>query len=295
MFDENPERKLFLFSEIQTMERFFLPKKRNTPPSEPSQQQNNDGNIGQSREKRARIEAGDDIISDPSLRKDINEYAPGIRDDIRRKYVQIGPCQPMSHDFARTQFGVKQRCFQTEWFEKWDWLEYSVSNDAAFCLWCYLFGDKKDGDVQAFTKKGFRNWKKACERFKVHVGQTGSAHNNARVLYFAFKNQKQSVTRKLSTGNESLGAAYRIRLTASVNVVRLLLGLGLAFRGNDESLMSIRRGNFLELLSWYGSHNVEVGNVIKDKAPGNHQLNSPYIQKQIVSACASETTKAIYT
>ena len=99
----------------------------------------------------------------------------------------------------------------------------------------------------------------------------------------------------MSTRNESLGAAYRIRLTATFNVVRPLLRLGLAFRGNDESLMSIRRGNFLELLSWCGLHNVEVGNVIKDKAPGNHQLNSPYIQKQIVSACASETTKAIYT
>ena len=35
---------------------FFLPKKRNIPPSEPSQEKNNDGNIGQSREKRARIE-----------------------------------------------------------------------------------------------------------------------------------------------------------------------------------------------------------------------------------------------
>ena len=83
-----------------------MPKKRNIPPSKPSQEQNNDGNIGQSSEKRVRIEAGDDIIRDPSLRKDINEYELGIRDDIRRKYVQMGPCQPMAHDFPQTQFGV---------------------------------------------------------------------------------------------------------------------------------------------------------------------------------------------
>lgn len=130
-----------------------------------------------------------------------------------------------------------------------------------------IFSEIKRWRCSGIYKKGFQNWKKVCKRFKVHVRQIGSAHNNVRILYFAFKNQKQSVTRKLSTGNESLGSSYRIRLTTSVNVVRLLLGLGLDFRGNDEPPMSIRGGNFLELLSWYGSHNVEVGNVIKDKAP----------------------------
>ena len=57
--------------------------------------------------------------------------------------------------------------------------------------------------------------------------------------------------------------------------------------------MSIRRGNFLEILTWYSLHNVDVRNVNKENAPANHQLASPDIQKQIISACASETTKAI--
>ncbi|KAL6497107.1 hypothetical protein OROGR_029036 [Orobanche gracilis] len=235
---------------------------------------------------------GSDIISDPGLRKCINEYEPRIRDEVRRKYVLMGPCQPLSHVYPKIKIQDRMRAFQVEWFRKWEWLEYSISKDAAFCLWCYLFGDKKVGD-EAFTKKGFRNWKKASEKFSDHVGSEGSAHNNARTSYFAFKDQRQSLSRKLYSGTQILNVAYRTRLTASVDVVRLLLKCGLAFRGHDESPTSLNRGNFLEILNWYSSRCEEVGKVVNENAPINHQLNSPYIQKDIVRACASETTKSI--
>ncbi|KAL6516325.1 hypothetical protein OROGR_019630 [Orobanche gracilis] len=129
---------------------------------------------------------------------------------------------------------------------------------------------KKVGDG-VFSKKGFRNWKKASEKFGDHIGSEGSAHNNARILYVAFTDQRQT----------------------SVDVVRLLLKCGLAFRGHDESSTSLNRGNFLEILHWYSLRCDEVGKLVNENAPLNHQLNSPTIQKQIVRACASETTKAI--
>ncbi|KAK1381920.1 hypothetical protein POM88_019655 [Heracleum sosnowskyi] len=226
-----------------------------------------DAHGNESRGKRPRVESNvphDDIISDPALRKPINSYEQGIRDDVRRKYLLVDR----------------------------EWLEYSVSQDAAFCFYCYLFGDIKRKD-QVFIKPGFRNWKKAIEKFRDHIGLTGSVHRNAQTLYLGFKDQRQSVTGKFRTGNEVIGAAYRARLTVSVDVARLLLGLGLAFRGHDESSSSIRRGNFLEILSWYSLHSPDVGKVVKDNAPANHQLTAPSIQKEIVSACASETTKAI--
>ena len=56
--------------------------------------------------------------------------------------------------------------------------------------------------------------------------------------------------------------AYRIRLTAILDVIRYLLGQGLAFRGHDESFTSLRKGNFLELVHWYRLRNEEVGNVV---------------------------------
>lgn len=51
---------------------------------------------GESSEKRQKIDSNmpsdDEIVSDPGRRKDISEYDPRIRDDIRRKYAQMGPC-----------------------------------------------------------------------------------------------------------------------------------------------------------------------------------------------------------
>ncbi|KAK9757909.1 hypothetical protein RND81_01G194300, partial [Saponaria officinalis] len=217
------------------------------------------------------------------MRKPINDYDPQVRDNIRREYVVKGPCQPFSHNFPKTIIAKRPRCFQVEWFNKWDWLEYSVSKDAAFCFWCYLFrGDvvKRSGD-DVFVKSGFHNWKKACEKFREHVGGVGSAHNEARIAFFAFKDQRQSLTRRMISCSRELNVAYRARLTASVDVVRLLLGQGLALRGHDESKCSLNKGNFLEILDWYKN------------VPNNHKLTSPQIQKEIVSACASETTKVI--
>ncbi|XP_076916240.1 uncharacterized protein LOC143575866 [Bidens hawaiensis] len=86
---------------------------------------------------------------------------------------------------------------------------------------------------------------------------------------------------------------YRIRLTAVVDVIRFLLNQGLAFRGNDESISSNSRGNFLELVKWYCEHNDEVNKVFNSNAPGNNQLTSPKIQKEIVNACATEVRNKI--
>ncbi|KAL6517883.1 hypothetical protein OROMI_033584 [Orobanche minor] len=296
-------------NKIGNMEKYFARTKRaSTTPttSEPSPlligssstpiESLNEDIICDSSFKRAKISdnplCGGNIVIDPGLRKGINEHESRIRDDVRREYVQTGPCQPFTHLYPKTKMGDRMRAFQIEWFRKWEWLKYSISEDAAFCLWCYLFGDKKVGD-EAFIKKGFRNWKKASEKFSEHVGSEGSAHNNARTSYFAFKDQRQSLSRKIYSGTQSLNATYRTRFTASVDVVQLLLKCGLTFRGHDESPTSLNRGNFLEILNWYSSRCEEVGKVVNENAPINHQLNSPYIQKDIVSARASETTKAI--
>ena len=117
------------------------------------------------------------LQADPGLRTRMADYSPNIRDEIRRAYLQKGPCQPRSYKFPQTnQSGINRR-FIAHWFDDHDWLEYSIAKDAAFCLHCYLFKsnfDQVGGD--AFTGVGFNNWKKAKERFNIHVGPVGSVH-----------------------------------------------------------------------------------------------------------------------
>lgn len=81
---------------------------------------------------------------------------------------------------------------------------------------------------------------------------------------------------------------YEIRLRAVVGVVRFLIEQGLAFRGHDESSTSRNKGNFRELLDWYGARCKEVADVINENAPGNCQLTSHEIQQDISQACAEE-------
>ncbi|KAL8171907.1 hypothetical protein V2J09_023711 [Rumex salicifolius] len=284
------------------MDKFVVRSKRSSiscaaSSSIPDESRYVDGDIGVFGEKRARLEVKreEDLINDPALRKSIDEYDSWDRDTVRREYLLRGPCQPLLANFPRNDFGNKSRCFQAEWFNKWEWLEYSVSKDAAFCFWCYLFkgdtGKRFGSDV--FVKTGFRNWKKASEKFRDHVGAAGSTHNDARARFFAFKDRALCLTRMESSGNQVLSGAYRTCLAAMVDVVRLLLEQGLAFLAHDEATCSLDRGNFLEFLDWYGSFNIDVGKALKEYVPENHQLGSPSFQSKVISSCALETTKAI--
>ncbi|KAL4605598.1 hypothetical protein ACB092_09G041100 [Castanea dentata] len=187
---------------------------------------------------------------------------PTDPDQIRRHYLQNKPCQPVDHDFPQSQFGKTKRQFNPVWFKDYpSWLEYSITKDAAYCLFCYLLrpdiGDQGGGD--SFVTEGFRNWKKK-EKLQNHVGDHNSAHNIAQ--------------RKL-------------------DCICFLQRQGLAFRGHDESKDSNNQGNFLELLRFLANHNEEIDKAVLENAPEYHQMTSPDIQKEIANVAAVETINAI--
>ncbi|KAH0713615.1 hypothetical protein KY289_009574 [Solanum tuberosum] len=107
------------------------------------------------------------------------------------------------------------------------------------------------------------------------------------------KNQRQSIQSSFDKQSEKARSDYRMRLNASIDVARFLLTSGFSFRGHDESEGSEYKGAFLELLKWYGDRSFDVGRVILGNAPQNDMMICPTIQKDIVEACAKETTKAI--
>ncbi|XP_042453175.1 zinc finger MYM-type protein 1-like [Zingiber officinale] len=137
------------------------------------------------------------------------------------------------------------------------------------------------------------NWRKAMEVFNTHVGGVASAHNDARTQLEAFKNQRQSVSHLLQAQGREMEVAYHTRLTETLDVTRFLLKQGLPFRGHDESLNSSNKGNFLELIEWYTQRNDEVAKTMNENAPGNNQMKSPTVQKDLTRACAAEVTNVI--
>ena len=94
--------------------------------------------------------------SDPGKQIPISTYNVNDQDKVRRRYIELGACQPKNHNFEYRDISGLQHRFSPSWFKDYKWLEYSVDKEAAFCFVCYLFKDKTrcpDGD--AFVKKGF--------------------------------------------------------------------------------------------------------------------------------------------
>jgi hypothetical protein len=74
------------------------------------------------------INWAEEIKYDPGLSKQIDDYHPNLRERVRRKYLENGPCQPRTLDFPMANL----RRFVPEWFDEFgDWLEYSESKDKA--------------------------------------------------------------------------------------------------------------------------------------------------------------------
>jgi len=87
----------------------------------------------------------EEIKYDLGLSKKINSYHPNLRERVRWKYLENGPCQPRTCNFSSTQIGEKDnpRRFQPKWFDEFgSWLEYSETKNRAYCFCCFLFREK---------------------------------------------------------------------------------------------------------------------------------------------------------
>ncbi|XP_047256216.1 uncharacterized protein LOC124888972 [Capsicum annuum] len=198
------------------------------------------------------------LKADPGEIRPISDYDPRIRDEVRKYYIEKGPCQPILKPYASSEIGGRIRQFASSWFKgsHSTWLEYSVEKDAAYCLF-------------------------------------NSVHHKCYNKILDLSNRRQSIQVVLDKHFEKLKSENRIHLEASINVAKLLLYYKLPFRGHEESESSSNQGYFLGLLRWHGDNHPDVGKVILEKAPQNDTLTCPMIQKDIVNACAKETLKVI--
>ncbi|XP_022850566.1 zinc finger MYM-type protein 1-like [Olea europaea var. sylvestris] len=274
------------------MERFFQPKQKSIPSSNCASSLATTSSrvlelLNSTKKSRAQFNV-DDLISDLGKRPPIESYDPNIRDDVTMAYLQKGSCQPHGHDFPRRRIENDNRCFRNEWFSEFYWLKYSIENDVAYCLHCYLFKPDRGGG-HIFTKTDFRDWKHKST-LKDHVGLIDSAHNQAFAKCTNLMNQNQSISHVISSQSSSQQKNYRTRLIAVLDCTRFLLMQGLSSRGHDESKESLNKGNLIELLNWYAIRRKKINEVLFSNAPGNDQMTSPSIHKDLVNCCAVETT-----
>ncbi|XP_037458830.1 zinc finger MYM-type protein 1-like [Triticum dicoccoides] len=230
---------------------------------------------------------------DPSKRLPISSYHVNDQDRVRRRYIDLGACQPKDHKFEIRDFSGHSRRLSPTWFKDHKWLEYSMEKEAAFCFVCYLFKDKtKSPGGDAFVNGGFNNWNMKG-RLKRHIGAVSSAHAEAQEKYDMFTTPTTSIRESIASNTSQYKALYKQRLTWTLKCVRFLLSQGLAFRGHDESEDSLNKGNFLELLNWLAGNFEEVDRVVLKNAPQNCKMTHHDIQQEVIKCCAQEITKLV--
>ncbi|XP_049362581.1 uncharacterized protein LOC125827319 [Solanum verrucosum] len=152
-----------------------------------------------------------------------------------------------------------------------------------------LYYNTNQGGGETFSTIGFKSWNKKGGLDK-HIGLPNSIHNRSKNKCQDLLRQQQSIQFAFERQSNQLKHGYLMPLIASVDVVRLLISRGFAFRGHDESKSSLSRD---KILSWHAKKYDKIRNYVLEHAPSNDQMTSPMIQKDIVSACKIETVKAI--
>ena len=191
----------------------------------------------------------------------------GCRVSVSEKHdiIKLGPCQPSKHVLNHSQKSMQRHCSEQVFVHsdgvRRQWISYSVSKGALYCLPCLLFSDAtlrgehwRANQGNAFTTNGFCNWKKQYSAVLKH--ESSCAHRNAIVsqaLFLQDDTVQQAFARADSVENarkRAIVAKNRTVLERIVKVLMLLGRQGLPIRGHREMMTDsmTNTGNFLETL-----------------------------------------------
>ncbi|KAL5481387.1 hypothetical protein EMCRGX_G021530 [Ephydatia muelleri] len=151
------------------------------------------------------------------------------------------------------------RSFRAEWCEKYSWLHYDNSTDAAYCYICmkaelgnkFLASTKRD---PAFISKGFKNWKDATIAFNAHL-RSDCHKEGCEIL--ELRSTTNDVAENLSNMYKEENELNRMMLIKILQNVRFLARQGLSLRGHKDDedsnftqLLLLRSIGCPEVLTW---------------------------------------------
>ncbi|GFY99215.1 hypothetical protein Acr_13g0006160 [Actinidia rufa] len=149
----------------------------------------------------------------------------------------------------------------------------------------------------AFTIEGFRSWKRVNDGNRCallnHVGCVNSPHNNAIKSVEGLSNVARHIDKVISAQSLEEIQKNRLRLKTTIESVRWLSLQACAFGGHDESLDSNNPGNLIVMIKLMEKLNIDIDDVVLEKAPKNAKYTSPMIQKEILHILANKVRNII--
>ena len=84
--------------------------------------------------------------------------------------------------FPETFFRKQKQSLKHDWFKRFPWLDYNAFDDSVTCYVCKRQNNQDDLEKEwckenTFLEKGFKNWKKALQKFEKH--QSSQCHQAA--------------------------------------------------------------------------------------------------------------------
>lgn len=197
------------------------------------------------------------------------------------------PNHPQPHAYPVQQYGTKGRTlkFQLSWYETYPWLHSESDVNGVLCFYCrksyQACGTQaiaKNAE-EAFVTMGFKNWKKAIEKFTGHEASHAHAAAVAKHMH-----SKLPVAAQLSSHHRENQEKARRNLLAIVKCISFLARQGLSFRGHEKG-----EGNFDQLVKYTASMNDEL----KSWLTRNQDFTSPAIQNELMNLIANDIIRAV--
>lgn len=127
------------------------------------------------RQEAGRAEAGrQEEQSEGEVREDKDEERGAENSDMAFTRHQFSKTnQPDPKLIAKQSLAKYTLSFQTQWYQKSPWLHVSPGVEGVLCFYCSKAFNSETSPLaknadSAFISSGFKNWKKALERFTVH-------------------------------------------------------------------------------------------------------------------------------
>lgn len=202
--------------------------------------------------------------------------------------------------FPFRNFEVRNRNFQSSWYNSYPWLEYSAETDSTFCFACRMFASAYMKGIEnlSFVNIGYSNWKRATENnsgLKKH--KNSMSHKNCMVLWESYKqmqkaNEAKSIVSELSAAHVEEVRKNIEYIMKIADILNLIATQGIALRGHNESALSDNRGNFIEILHHIAKNDPSLKRRIEEGLK-NAKYTHHTIQNSILHIFADLTLAAI--
>lgn len=203
------------------------------------------------------------------------------------------PAQPNLSTFPKTS----GRKFSSNIYDMYEWVEYSVKDDAIFCFPCRHFSSNivLSGEAvnqRMFLDVGCQNWKKIKEKLEKH--NKSARHIASTVSWVQFRQiQNKSsdcISSVINSDRNSEITKNREHVRVLLTVTSLLGRQGIAFRGHREGDCSDNHGNFKETLYSFAEYSESLRSCL-DRRYGHY--TSPEYQNELIKVFGDEIIKVI--